>query len=99
MDLFLSTKDTDGLNNLINTFACIPRCLVSICKVSSNKYSANLSSISLKTSQTIRKKKLIKYTWILEYFLNLKKKPRENILINNLNKDNLQINLNKFHIH
>lgn len=26
MDLFLSTKDTDGLNNLINTFACIPRC-------------------------------------------------------------------------
>lgn len=30
MDPFLSTKDTDELNNLINTFAkmyaCIPRC-------------------------------------------------------------------------
>lgn len=51
--------------------------LVSICKVSSNKYSANLSSISLKTSQTIRKKNAYKIDLNLEYFFKLKNKTNK----------------------
>lgn len=73
---------------------------VSICKVSSNKYSANLSLHLTQNLSEYQKKNAYKIHLNLEYFLNGKnKQTRKSILINKLNKDNLQISLNKFDTH